>query len=112
MSSTANTWIDTLQSFESLLLSRCYRHVTWKHILATVLKQELFYGETKARTWSQEYQEKTSIIFNKTNNNNKGQSLIRKTENLLDIIYDNFDCPLFASRGFREFQKRKPIFTT
>ena len=44
--------------------------------------------------------------------NKKGHSLIRKTENLLDIIYGNFDCPLFVARGFREFQKRNPIFTT
>ena len=35
-SSTVNKWIDTLQSFESLLLSQCYRHVTWKNILADV----------------------------------------------------------------------------
>ena len=105
-------YIDTLLSFQSLLLSQCYRHVTWKNILANlVLKQELVHGETKARTWPQEYQWKTGIIFDKMNRNNKRQSLIRKTENLLDIIY-NFDCPLFVSRRFREFQKRKPIFTS
>ena len=63
MSLTVNTWIDTFQSFKGLLLSRCYGHVTWKTILADVLKQELAYGETKARTWSWEYQWKTGIIF-------------------------------------------------
>ena len=29
--------------------------------------------------------------WHKMNSNNKEQSLIRKTENLLDSIYDNFD---------------------
>ena len=33
MSSTVNTWIDTLQSFESLLISQCYRHITRENIL-------------------------------------------------------------------------------
>ena len=41
--------------------------------------------------------------------NKKGQSLVHKAENLLDIICDNFDCPLFVARGFREFQERNPI---
>ena len=50
-------------------------------------------------------------MVNKMSSNNEGQSLIHKTNNILEIIYDNFDCPLFVSRGFREFQKRKPIFT-
>ena len=52
MSSTVNTSIDTLQSFENLLLSQMqsYRHVTWKNVLVNVLKQELVYGEAKART--------------------------------------------------------------
>ena len=44
------------------------------------LKQELVYRETKARTWSQEYQCKTGIIFNKTNSKNKGQ-LLTDTQN-------------------------------
>ena len=78
--------------------------------MANVLKQELVYGETKARTRSREYQWKIGNIFNKANSNNKGQSLMHKTENLLDIIYDNFDFPLFVSRGFRQFQKRKLVF--
>ena len=80
-----------------------------ENIFANVLKEELVYGKTKPRTWSREYQWKTGI--NKTKSNNKGQSLIYKTENLLDIIYDNFDCPLFVLRGFRQFQEREPITT-
>ena len=32
------------------------------------------------------------------NDNKKGQSLIHKTDNLLDFIYDSFDCPLFVAR--------------
>ena len=68
--------------------------------MANVFKQELVYGETKARTWPQEYQGKTGIICVKKNQmgrtvlNKMGQSLIHKTENLLDIICDNIDCPL------------------
>ena len=38
--------------------------------------------------------------------NKEGQPLIHKAENLLDIICDNFDYPLFVARGFKEFQKR------
>ena len=60
--------------------------------------------ERQARTWPREYQWKTGIIFNKMASNRKGQSMIHKSENLLDIIYYNFDCPLFVARGFREFQ--------
>ena len=40
------------------------------------------------------------------NSNKKGKSLIHKTENLLDIIYVNFDCPLFVVREFKELQKK------
>ena len=41
-------------------------------------------------------------MSDKMNNNKKGQSLIHKTESLLDndVIYDNFDCPLFVARGW------------
>ena len=70
-----NTKIDTLQSFESLLLGHCHRYVTWKNILANFLKQYV-YEVTKARTWPQEYQRKTCIMSNKMNSNKKGQSLI------------------------------------
>ena len=49
-------------------------------------RQELGLGNNK---W------KTGITFDKTNDTKKEQSLIHMTENLLDIIYDNFDCPLF-----------------
>ena len=48
-----------------------------------------------------------------------GQSLIYKTENLLDITYDNFNCPLFAkysvaySRyGFAHFVKQSSACLT
>ena len=41
----------------SLVLSQCCGHVTWKNILVNVLKQDLVYGETKARTWYREYQD-------------------------------------------------------
>ena len=43
-----------------------------------------------------ENQWKTDIIFDKMNSNIKRQSLIHETEDLLDIIYDNFDCPLLV----------------
>ena len=42
----------------------------------------------------------------------KEQSQVHKAEDLLDIICDNFDCPLFLARVFREFRKRNPIFAT
>ena len=41
------------------------------------------------------------LAFDKLNNTKKGKSLIRKTENLLDIIlYDNMDFPRLCSKGF------------
>ena len=97
--------------FESLVLRQCCGHVTCEDILANVLQQELVHESDKVKTWPREYQWKTGIIFNKMNSNKKGQSLIHKAENLLDIICDNFDCPIFVARGFREFQKSNPMFT-
>ena len=65
-------------------------------------RQELGLGDTNGRL---------ALYLIKMNSNNKGQSQIHKTENLLNIFYDNVDFPLFVARGFREFQKRKPTFT-
>ena len=66
-------------------------------------RQELGIGNTK-----------TGFIFDKPKmkRNKKGQSLIHESENLLEIICDNFDCPLIVAKGFGEFQKRYSIFTT
>ena len=56
-------------------------------------------GETKSRPWPREYKWKTDILFDKINSKKKGQSsLIHKIENMLDVIYDNFDCPLFVAK--------------
>ena len=46
---------------------------------------------------------KAGILFDKMNNNKKGQSLIHKTDNLLDVVLDNFDCPLFVARGLPNY---------
>ena len=86
--------------FGSLVLIQCYGQITWNNILANVFQQELVYRETIAmqELWPREYQWETGIIFDEwtlNSINKKGQSLIHKAENLLDIICDNFDCPLF-----------------
>ena len=46
------------------------------------LRQELGLGNSNGRL---------AFVLYKMNRNKKGQSLIHKTENLLDVIYDNFD---------------------
>ena len=64
------------------------------NILANVLKQEL-----GCATMKRQRQElglgnsngRLAFVLYKMNRNKKGQSLIHKTENLLDVIYDNFD---------------------
>ena len=65
-----------------------------ENILANVLKQELVYATMERQRQELDlakYQWKTGIIFDKMNSDKKEQSLIYKTENLLDVIYDNFD---------------------
>ena len=73
-----------------------------ENILANVLKQELVYATMERQRFkslaSGISMEDWHSVSDKMKNNKKGQSLIRKTENSLDhdVIYDNFDCPLFV----------------
>ena len=72
-----------------------------ENILANILKQELVYA-TMERQWQELGLGNTSgrlaFYLIKSTVTRRDSHVIHKTENLLDVIYDNFDCPLFVAK--------------
>ena len=68
-----------------------------KNILANVFKQELV-------SWPWEPNTNGRLALYLVSRL-KRQSLIHKAEDQLDIICDNFDCPLFVARDLENFRK-------
>ena len=52
-------------------------------------RQELGLGNTNGRL---------AFYLIKSTSARRNSHVIHKTENLLDVIYDNFDCPLFEAK--------------